>query len=160
MPAKRTVHEEEARDRGKATMTEIVLPSHTNVLGTIFGGQVMSWIDIAGAIAAVRYARSPVVTVSIDSLRFHVPIKMGYTVSIRAQVTYAGKTSVETYVAVEAENSITGEIRVATSGYVTYVAVDEFGRPKPVPKFVTRTPAEKKAFKEAEARRASRLTVR
>src|SRR5271156_5930299 len=83
-------------------MTELVLPSHTNALGTIFGGVVMGWIDIAGAIAAQRYARSPVVTVSIDHLHFIVPIRIGYTVKVQARVTYAGKTSMEVEVLVDA----------------------------------------------------------
>ena len=138
-------------------MTEIVLPSHTNAHGTIFGGVVMGWIDVAGAIAASRYSRSAVVTVSIDYLHFIVPVKIGYTVLIHADVTYAGKTSMEVEVLVEAENSITGEVRKATTAFLTYVAVDEFGRPKKVPPFVARNNAEKKRFHEAEKRRALRL---
>jgi acyl-CoA hydrolase len=138
-------------------MTELVLPSHTNALGTIFGGVIMSWIDIAGAISAQRYARSPVVTVSIDSIHFIVPVKIGYAVRLTSKVTYAGKTSMEIYVLVEAENPITGEVRMATTAYLTYVAVDEFGRPKKVPPFVAKTAEEKKLFKEAEKRREIRL---
>jgi len=139
-------------------MTELVLPSHTNALGTIFGGVVMGWIDIAGAIAAQRYAKSPVVTVSIDYLHFIVPIKIGYVVRVHANVTYAGRTSMETEIIVEAENSTTGEIRKATQAYLTYVAVDEFGRPKKVPTYVALSPEEKKAYKEAEKRRELRLS--
>jgi acyl-CoA hydrolase len=141
------------------TMTELVLPSHTNALGTIFGGVVMSWIDIAGAIAAQRYARSPVVTVSIDFLHFIVPIKIGYAVRIHAEVTYAGRTSMETEIWVDAENTVTGEVRRATTAYLTYVAVDEFGRPRSVPPFVASTNEEKKRLKEAEKRREQRLTL-
>lgn len=143
--------------RTPVLMTEIVLPSHTNAHGTIFGGVVMGWIDVAGAIAASRYSRSAVVTVSIDYLHFIVPVKIGYTVLIHADVTYAGKTSMEVEVLVEAENSITGEVRKATTAFLTYVAVDEFGRPKKVPPFVARNDAEKKRFHEAEKRRALRL---
>src|SRR4051812_44913077 len=89
-------------DRSPVRMTEIVLPSHTNALGTIFGGVVMGWIDIAAAISAQRYARSPCVTVSIDQLHFICPIKLGYTVNIESVVTYTGKTSMEIEVNVEA----------------------------------------------------------
>lgn len=142
------------------TMTELVLPSHTNALGNIFGGVVMAWIDIAGAIAAQRYARSQVVTVSIDYLHFIVPIKIGYTVVIEADVTHAGHTSMEVEVTVNAENSSTGESKRATVAYLTYVAIDEFGRPKAVPKFKTTTPAEKKRFAEAQKRREARLKLR
>jgi acyl-CoA hydrolase len=138
-------------------MTEIVLPSHTNSHGTIFGGVVMSWIDIAGAIAASRHARSQVVTVSIDSLHFIVPIKIGFTVMVHADVTYTGRTSMEVEAVVDAENTLTGEIRKATHAYLTYVAVDEFGRPRPVPPLEPKTPVEKQRFKEAAARRKSRL---
>lgn len=139
------------------TMTELVLPSHTNALGTIFGGVVMAWIDVAGAIAAQRYARSPVVTVSIDYMHFIVPIKIGYTVQVHAVVTFAGTTSMEVEVVVEAENTVTGEVREATRAYLTYVSVDEFNRPKKVKPFVASTAEEKKRFKEAQKRRAERL---
>ena len=145
------------RDRTPVVMTELVLPSHTNALGNIFGGVVMSWIDIAAAIAAMRYARSPVVTVSIDHLHFIVPIKIGYTVRITAEVTFVGRTSMEVRALVDAENSITGESRRATSAFLTYVAIDEFGRPKPVPPLYPRNTNEKKALEEAAQRRAQRL---
>lgn len=138
-------------------MTELVLPSHTNALGTIFGGTVMSWVDIAGAIAAQRYARSPVVTVSIDYLHFIVPIKIGFAVRINANVTYAGTTSMETEILVDAENPQTGEVRRATKAYLTYVAIDDFGRPKKVPAFKAETPEQKKKLKEAQERREQRL---
>jgi acyl-CoA hydrolase len=138
-------------------MTELVLPSHTNALGTIFGGVVMGWIDVAGAIAAQRFCRTPVVTVSIDYLHFIVPIKIGYTVRITAQVTYAGTTSIETEVLVDAENAITGDVRRATNAFLTYVSIDEFGRPKKVPALPAKTAAEKKLLQAAEKRRQRRL---
>lgn len=144
-------------DRSPVIMTELVLPSHTNALGTIFGGVVMGWIDIAGAIAAQRYCRTPVVTVSVDYLHFIVPIKIGYTVRIQAQVTYAGTTSMETEVIVDAENAITGDVRRATNSFLTYVSIDEFGRPRKVPPFAAKTASEKKALAEALARRKRRL---
>lgn len=144
-------------DRTPTVMTELVLPSHTNALGTIFGGVVMGWIDIAGAIAAQRFCRTPVVTVSIDYLHFIVPIKIGYTVRITAAVTFAGTTSMETEVIVDAENAITGDVRRATNAFLTYVSIDEFGRAKKVPTFEVKTAAEKKAFAEAQTRRARRL---
>ncbi len=144
-------------DRSTVVMTELVLPSHTNALGTIFGGVVMGWIDIASAIASQRYCRTPVVTVSIDHLHFIAPIKIGYTVTIKARVTYAGTTSMETEVIVDAENAITGDVRRATNAYLTFVSIDEFGRPKKVPQFVATTPEEKEALAQAEMRRQRRL---
>ena len=140
-------------------MTEIVLPSHANALGTIFGGVVMGWIDIAAAIAAQRYARSPVVTVSIDYLHFIVPIKVGYTVAVKAQISYVGRTSMEIEVNVQAENSITGETHPATKAYLTFVAVDEKGAPKQVPPFIPKTAEDKARRLKAEKRRKERLKI-
>lgn len=147
-------------DPNEVLMSELVLPSHTNPLGNIFGGVVMSWIDIAGAIAAQRHSRSPVVTVSIDYLHFIVPIKIGFVVLIHARVSYVGKTSLEVEVNVFAENTQSGEKRKATKAYLTYVAVDEFGRPRSVPPLVAKTPEDKKRFKEAEKRRETRLKLK
>lgn len=146
-------------DLSPVIMTELVLPSHTNALGTIFGGVVVGWIDIAAAIAAQRYARSPVVTVSIDYLHFITPIKLGYTVKIRAHVSYVGRTSMEIEVDVEAENGITGECKPATKAYLTFVAVDKNGKPSPVPSFEPKTKEEKELRKQAELRRKARLTA-
>lgn len=140
-----------------ALMTEIVLPSHTNALGTIFGGVVMGWVDIAGAIACIRHAKSPVVTVSIDHLHFIVPIKIGYTVIVHARITYVGKTSMEVEAIVEAENSATGERRRATQAYLTYVALDDSGRPKKVKPLEWKGAEGKKAEKEAKVRKERRL---
>src|SRR3954451_8818246 len=91
-------------------MTEIVLPSDTNALGTIFGGKIMSWIDIAGAIAAGRHSRRVVVTASIDALHFLAPVRLGHFVHIRAMVNYAARTSMEVGVRVDSENPLTGEL--------------------------------------------------
>lgn len=164
MPSQKNQKSKPQKEKGSyraepVLMTEIVLPSHTNAHGTIFGGTVMAWIDIAGAIAARRYARSPVVTLCIDYLQFIVPIKIGFVVRIGAQVTFVGRTSMEVEVIVEAENPSTGEVRKATQAYLTYVAVDEFGRPKSVPPFQPTTAEEKRKFKEGEERRARRLEL-
>src|SRR3954452_2969526 len=86
------------------TMTELVLPSDANSLGTIFGGQIMSWIDIAAAIAAGKHARRVVVTASIDALHFLGPVKVGNVVYIQAQVNFASRTSMEVGVRVESEH--------------------------------------------------------
>jgi acyl-CoA hydrolase len=93
----------------EVVMTELVLPSHTNALGTIFGGVVMSWIDIAGAITAQRHCRKQVVTASIDDMAFVAAIKLGWFVHIRARVNYTARTSMEIGVRVDAEDPRTGE---------------------------------------------------
>lgn len=145
------------QDDYSVLMTELVLPQHTNALGAIFGGVVMSWIDIAGAIAAMRFAKRPVVTVSIDSLHFIVPIKTGNAVLTRARVTWAGTTSIEVEVLVQAENCITGVRKEATHAFLTYVAIDDNGDPTPVPKFSPKSPEEEQRYQQAKERRKHRL---
>lgn len=138
-------------------MTQLVLPSHTNSLGTIFGGTVMSWIDIAAAIAAQRHSNKVVVTASIDQLNFIAPIKKGWVVNLKASVNFASRTSMEVGVKVEAENPITSELFHTASAYLTFVAVDENGKPSAVPEVVPESEAEKRRFKDAKTRRQLRL---
>ncbi|NDD90605.1 acyl-CoA thioesterase [bacterium] len=140
-------------------MTEIVLPGHANALGTIFGGQVMSWIDIAAAIAAGRHARKVVVTASIDALHFVAPIKVGHVVHIKAMVNFASRTSMEVGVRVDSENPVTGESHHTAKAYLTFVALDEHGKPTPVPKVLVETPDEKRRFEQARRRRESRIQL-
>jgi acyl-CoA hydrolase len=141
-------------------MTELVLPSHTNALGTIFGGVVMSWIDIAGAIAAQKHSRQSVVTASIDDLAFISAIKLGWVVHIRARINYTAKTSMEVGVRVDAENPKTGEVYHTSSAYLTFVAIDANGKPVPVPPLQVKTPEQKRRFEEAIKRRELRLKRR
>jgi acyl-CoA hydrolase len=141
------------------TMTEIVLPSHANALGTIFGGRIVSWIDIAGAIAAGRHARRVVVTASIDALNFVAPVKVGHVVHIRATVNFAGRTSMEVGVRVDSENPVTGEMRHTATAYTTFVALDDHGKPTPVPPVLPETPEEKRRFEQAKVRRESRMRL-
>jgi len=115
-------------------MTEIVLPGHTNALGTVFGGVIMSWIDIAGAIAAQRHCRTSAVTASLDDLSFLWGVKLGWIVQLRARINYTGKTSMEVGVRVDAENPRTGESHHTATAYLTYVAVDAAGKPTAVKK--------------------------
>ncbi len=141
------------------TMTEIVLPSDANALGTIFGGKIMAWIDIAGAIAAGRHARRVVVTASIDALHFIAPVKVGHIVHIRASVNYAGRTSMEVGVRVDSENAVTGEVHHTATAYATFVALDDHGRPTQVPQILPETPQEKRRYEQAMKRRQSRIQL-
>lgn len=141
------------------TMTEFVLPSHGNVLGNIFGGQIMSWIDIAAAVAAGKHARKVCVTASIDALHFEAPVRVGEIVHIKATVNYVGKTSMEVGVRVEAENLLTGETKKTAKAYTTFVAIDEKSRPTPVPPLLPQTADEKRRYSEAQARRESRIRL-
>lgn len=140
-------------------MTEIVLPQHTNALGTIFGGTVMSWIDIAAAISAGKHARSAVVTASIDALHFIAPIKLGHVAEIRACVNCTGRSSMEVGVRVDSENPITGERFHNVSSYLTFVALDANGKPHTIPAIEPKTDTEKRRFQAALKRRASRVAL-
>ena len=146
-------------DESAVTMTEIVLPQHTNALGSIFGGTVMSWIDIAGAICAGKHARSDVVTASIDALHFIQPIKLGYHVELKASVNYTGTTSMEVGVRVDTENPKTGERFHNVSAYLTFVAVGSDGKAIPVPPVAPVTDAQKRRNQAALLRRQSRMQL-
>ena len=141
------------------TMTEIVLPSDANALGTIFGGKIMAWIDIAGAIAAGRHARRVVVTASLDALHFVAPVKVGNIVQLKASVNYAGRTSMEVGIRVDSENPVTGESHHTATAYLTFVALDEHGRPTQVPPIFAENPEEKRRFESAIKRRESRTRL-
>lgn len=144
----------------KVIMTELVLPSHTNALGSIFGGVIMSWIDIAGAICAQRHSRSNVVTASVDELHFFAPIYKGWVVNLKASVNYVSRTSMEIGVRVDAENPSTGEIINTTRAYLTFVAIDKGGKPVEVPQLLIESDDERRRHEKAEKRRAHRLKSR
>lgn len=141
------------------TMTEIVLPSDTNALGTIFGGKVMAWIDIAAAIAAGRHARKVVVTASIDALHFLAPVRIGHVLHIQATVNFASRTSMEVGVRVDSENPLTGERMHTATAYTTFVALDERGKPTPIPALIPESPEEKRRYEQAKKRRDSRIKL-
>lgn len=138
-------------------MVQIVLPSDANSLGAAFGGSVMGWIDICAAVAAQRHSRQLVVTASMDELHFHAPIKVGWTVTLKARVVAAFRSSMEVGVTVHAENIQTGQRTLTTSALLTFVALDQDGRRLPVPPLACETDDERRAAEEAQARRAARL---
>jgi acyl-CoA hydrolase len=141
-------------------MTELVLPGDTNALGTIFGGKVMQWIDIAASVAGLRHSGGPVVTRSIDALEFLAPVNMGEIVVLKAQVNFVGHTSMEIGVRVESERAHTLERRYATKAYLTFVAVDAQGKPRPVPPLLIETDEDRRRNIEAIERRRARLERR
>lgn len=144
-------------DESRVEMLEVVLPNDANILGNILGGKVMHLIDLAGAIAAHRHSRSMLVTVSVDNLEFRHPIRVGQLILLRAHVTRVFHTSVEVAVKVFLEDYLTGERRQTSSAFVTYVAVDEQGRPRPIPPVIPRSAEEKRDYREALIRRRHRL---
>jgi acyl-CoA hydrolase len=146
--------------QSRVEMTEIVLPGHTNQLGTIFGGQLMAWIDIAGSIAAARHARGVCVTASIDALHFVAPVRLGQHVCIYACVNYTGRTSMEVGVRLDSEDPGTGHHTHVATSYLTFVAIDADGKPRPVPPIVPESAEEQRRFHDAELRRQSRLQLK
>ncbi|HET7841055.1 MAG TPA: acyl-CoA thioesterase [Terriglobia bacterium] len=146
-------------DESRVEMVEVVLPNDANPLGNILGGKVMHLIDITGAIAAHRHSRSMLVTVSVDSVDFVHPIKVGELIILRAHVTRAFHTSIEVAVKVYKEDYLTGERRQTSSAFVTFVALDEAGQPKTIPPVIPRTAHERRDYREALVRRRHRLAL-
>jgi acyl-CoA hydrolase len=141
-------------------MIQIVLPNDANSLGNLLGGTVMHWIDLAAATAAVRHARRAVVTASVDRLDFKLPIRIGEFCILKANVNYAGRTSMEVGVKVFGEHPLTGEQRHTSTAYLTFVALDESGQPTEIPDVVPESDDEKRRYAEARERRAQRLRTR
>ncbi|WP_027178581.1 acyl-CoA thioesterase [Maridesulfovibrio bastinii] len=140
----------------KTLMTYRVLPQDTNPAGNLHGGALMKQIDLVAATAAMRHARQPVVTVSIDRMNFINPAYVGELISLYANVNMVGRTSMEIGVRVEAENLLTGETRHTNSAYLTFVAIGAEGRPSPVPPLILETGVDHRRNKEAQERRIMR----
>lgn len=139
---------------------EFALPTDANTFGNLLGGKVMHLVDLAGALAAVRHARCPVVTASVDQMTFLHPVHIGQLIILRSSVNRVFRTSMEVGVRVEVENLLTGGRRHTSSAYLTFVAVDPQGKRVPAPPVIPETDDEKRRFEEAEARRAQRLKMR
>ena len=141
-------------------MTQVVLPAFANAIGTVFGGQVMSWIDICAAVSAQRHCRRAVVTASIDSVHFIEPIRQGQIVVLKSRVNAVFRSSMEVGVTVMAESPITGERRKAVRAYCTFVALDDNGRPVSAPDLKLSTQEDTRRHQEATQRRNDRLLYR
>ncbi len=133
-------------------MRELVMPHHANPQNTVFGGTVMSWIDIAAAMVAARHCNRPVVTAHISDIDFIAPVKIGYHVHILASMNYVGRSSMIVGVKVIAENPMTGEKRTTTKAYLTFVALDDMGKPVEVPGLIVESDDEKRRFANAQER--------
>ena len=144
----------------ETVMSELMMPNHANIMGNVFGGVILSMVDRIAAVCAIRHAKQQCVTVSVDKVDFKEPIHVGELITGFARVNYAGKTSMEVGVKIIAEHLITGEKRHTNSCYVTYVALDENGRPSAVPPIVPETPDEKRRYERAAKRRTSRVMDR
>lgn len=141
-------------------MVQVVLPNDANPLGYILGGTVMHLIDIAGAIASYRHTRQRVVTAAVDGLQFLHPIRVGDLIILNARVTATFRTSLEVEVRVMSERSLTGERKLTSHAYLTFVAIDADGRRVEVPDLVLETDEERARAAEAEERRQQRLAAK
>jgi acyl-CoA hydrolase len=141
-------------------MTELVLPTHANNLGSVFGGQVIAWIDLCAAICAQRHTGHTVTTAAIDELSFERPIKVGQVVRLIARATATFRTSVEVLVRVEGEEATTGEHWPCVTAFVTFVAVGPDLRPVTVPPLELATSEDRELAQAAAERRALRLLRR
>jgi acyl-CoA hydrolase len=138
------------------TMTEFVLPPHANAFGNVFGGQIMAWVDICAAICAGRHTRLPCVTAFVDDLHFVAPVRVGEIVSLEARVTATFRTSLEIAVTVTGENPVAGRRWSCTNALLTFVAIDNEGKPLPVPPLLLDTPELEASQRAGEVRRAQR----
>lgn len=148
-----------ARD-SRVEVTELVMPGDANSLGTAFGGKVMQWIDLAAGMAAMRHARTPVATASIDQLSFLAPVRIGHIAILVAQVNAVFSTSMEVGVEVTTEDPRTGERRRTCDALLTFVALGPDGRPSPAPPLVAESDEERGRQRDAEVRRGARLRLR
>jgi len=140
--------------------SELALPNDANGLGNLLGGKVMHLVDLAGAMAAMRHARHPVVTASVDYMNFLHPVRIGQLVLLKSAVNRAFRTSMEVGVRVMVEDLISGSMRHTSSAYLTFVAVDATGRPQPVLPVIPETDEEVRRYRQAQERREYRLELR
>lgn len=140
--------------------SEITLPNDANPLGTLFGGKLMQWVDLAASISAARHARCAVVTASIDSLTFLRPVKIGQLVILKSAVNRVFRTSMEIGVKVFVEDLHTGDVQHVSSAYLTFVAIAEDGKKVAIPPVMPESDDERRRYAQAGERRAYRLATR
>lgn len=144
----------------RVTLTQLMGVTDANTLGNVHGGIIMKLCDEAGALASMRHARHPVVTITVDSMTFHWPVHIGNLVTARAEVTWTGHTSLEARVVVTAEDLLSGRRTHTNTAFFVYVALDEHGKPTPVPPLILETDDERQFFEDGAARRERRLQRR
>ena len=137
-------------------MHELILPNDTNLLGNVLGGRVMHLMDMCAAMSAYKHARTAVVTASVDRLDFLAPAKMGEIMILKSSVNYTGKSSMEVGVRIESENPKTGNIYHTSSAYLTFVSLNENGKPKRVDNINPENDNEIRRFNEGKIRHEER----
>jgi len=140
-------------------MNELVMPNDTNALNNLMGGRLLHWMDICSAIAAQKHCNRIVVTASVDSVSFTLPIKLGDVVTIEAKVSRAFSSSMEVHMVVSSENVPAGIRQMSHQAYYTFVAVDQTGNPINVPELIPETEEEKRVYAGALRRRQLRLIL-
>jgi acyl-CoA hydrolase len=140
--------------------SELALPNDANGLGNVLGGKVMHLVDLAGALAAMRHARGPVVTASVDHMNFLHPVRIGQLILLRSSVNRVFRTSMEVGVKVWVEDLVTGAVRHTSSAFLTFVALDPHGQPVELVPVIPETEDEKRRYEGAARRRNYRLEMR
>lgn len=147
------------------TIAQQMMDNDANLAGNVHGGCIMKLVDNTAAMVAMRHTGGNAVTASLDRLDFHSPVFIGNILRIRASINYVGTSSMEIGARVEAEDVITGEVRHTASAYLTFVSLDQNGKPRQIPQIICETELQKERFeaaaerkkKRAEAVRAARL---
>ena len=138
-------------------MHELILPNDTNNLNTVFGGKVMQYMDLCAAMSAYKFARTAVVTASVDRLDFLAPARVGDMLILKSSVNYSHNTSMEIGVRIDAENVKTGKTRHTASAYLTFVSLDENGKPQKVSNIIPESIDEKRRYDEGKERHLQRI---
>ena len=144
----------------QTTLVQLMEITHANIAGIVHGGEVMKLVDTAAGIAAVKHSGGMAVTASIDEMSFLTPVHVGDLVTVTASVNDVGTTSLEVGVRVDVEDVVSGERRHTSSAYLVFVALDDEGKPRRVPRLVTKTSVERRRQREAKIRREMRLAHR
>lgn len=141
----------------QVTLVQLMEIGDANIAGIVHGGTIMKLVDTAAGLAAMKHCGGPAVTVSMDTMSFLAPVRIGDMVTVRASVNDVGRTSLEVGVRVESENVLSGERTHTGSAYLVFVALDEEGKPRPVPSVVAQGQTQQRRQKEAKIRRQTRL---
>jgi acyl-CoA hydrolase len=142
------------------TLSQLMGPGHANTMGNVHGGLIMKLCDEAGGMTATKHASRPSVTVAVDSMSFHSPVQIGNLLTVKAEISWIGRSSMETRVTVTAEDVLTGSVTHTNTAYFVYVALGENGRPVPVPPLIFENEQERLRFERGAARQAHRLKMR
>ena len=155
-PASTVAPQGKTVDESRVVMGRIMQPPDANSWGNVHGGAIMYLADEAGGAAAIRHSRCRCVTVAMDSMVFKKPVCIGDLLTVRAYLTWVGRSSIEVEVEIESEDMRTGEVRQAGKSHLIYVAIDDQGHPTPAPPLILRTDEERERWRAAEERRARR----